>query len=211
MRSRRHLVIFAKAPALGRVKRRLAAGIGALAALRFQRDNTARLLRRVGTDRRWRCWLALTPDRSAAGPRFWRVPCRRIAQGSGDLGRRMARPFDRLPAGPVIVIGSDIPAIAGHHIAAAFRLLGDHDLVFGPARDGGYWLVGARRRPLPRGLFGTVRWSTAHALADTLANVPRRLRVGIAATLDDVDDERGYRRFIRRSASRPLDAPGAGA
>jgi rSAM/selenodomain-associated transferase 1 len=211
MRSRRHLVIFAKAPTLGRVKRRLAAGIGALAALRFQRDNTARLLRRVAGDRRWRCWLALTPDRYVSRPRFWRVLCRRIAQGDGDLGRRMARPFARLPAGPVIVIGSDIPAIARHHIAAAFRLLGEHDLVFGPAGDGGYWLVGARRRPLPRGLFAAVRWSTAHALADTLANVPQRLRVGIAATLDDVDDERGYRRFVRRSASRPLDAPGAGA
>jgi rSAM/selenodomain-associated transferase 1 len=211
MRPRRHLVIFAKAPALGRVKRRLAAGIGALAALRFQRDNTARLLRRVASDRRWRCWLALTPDRYAAGPRFWRVPCRRIAQGGGDLGRRMARPFARLPAGPVIVIGSDIPAIARYHIAAAFRLLADHDLVFGPADDGGYWLVGARRRPLPRGLFEAVRWSTAHALADTLANVPRRLRVGFAATLDDVDNEPAYRRFVRRSASRPSDAPGAEA
>jgi rSAM/selenodomain-associated transferase 1 len=210
MRPRRHLVIFAKAPILGRVKRRLAAGIGALAALRFQRDNTARLLRRVVADRRWHCWLALTPDRCAAGPRFWRVSCRRIAQGGGDLGRRMARPFARLPAGPVIVIGSDIPAIARHHIAAAFRLIGEHDLVFGPARDGGYWLVGARRRPLPRGLFAGVRWSTAHALGDTLANVPRRLRVGIVATLDDVDDEPGYRRFVRR-ASRPSDAPGAGA
>jgi rSAM/selenodomain-associated transferase 1 len=211
MRPRRHLVIFAKAPSLGRVKRRLAAGIGALAALRFQRDNTARLLRRVALDRRWHCWLALTPDRYASGPRFWPVPCRRIAQGSGDLGRRMARPFARLPAGPIIVIGSDIPAIAPHHIAAAFRLLGEDDLVFGPAKDGGYWLVGARRRPLPRGLFDAVRWSTAHALADTLANVPGRLRVGSAATLDDVDDEPAYRRFVRRSASRPSDAPGAGA
>ena len=192
MRPCRHLVIFAKAPALGRVKRRLAAGIGALAALRFQRDNTARLLRRVASDRRWRCWLALTPDRYAAGPRFWRVPCTRIAQGGGDLGQRMARAFARRRVGPVVIIGSDIPAITRPHIAAAFRLLGDHDLVFGPARDGGYWLVGARRHPLPRNLFGAVRWSSAHALADTLANVPRRVRVGIAATLDDVDDACGY-------------------
>ncbi len=181
MRSRRHLVIFAKAPMLGRVKRRLAAGVGALVALRFQRNNTARL-------------LPLTPDRYAAGPRFWRVPCTRIAQGGGDLGQRMARAFARRRVGPVVIIGSDIPAITRPHIAAAFRLLGDHDLVFGPARDGGYWLVGARRHPLPRNLFGAVRWSSAHALADTLANVPRRVRVGIAATLDDVDDACGYYR-----------------
>lgn len=210
MRARRHLVIFAKAPVLGRVKRRLAADIGALAAVRFQRASTALLLRRLARDRRWVCWLALTPDGAASGPRFWRAPARRIAQGGGDLGRRMARPFARLPptclpSGPVVVVGSDIPAITAAHIAAAFHLLGQNDLVFGPARDGGFWLLGARR--LPHGLFGRVRWSSEHALADTLGNVPRRLRVALAATLDDIDDGAAYRGWLKRSA----DAPAGGA
>jgi rSAM/selenodomain-associated transferase 1 len=205
MKARRHLVIFAKAPALGRVKRRLAADIGATAALRFQRASIARLLRRVARDRRWRCWLALTPDRAATGPRLWRPTCERIGQGGGDLGRRMARPFMCLPTGRIIIVGSDIPEITASHIAEAFRLLGRHDLVFGPARDGGFWLIGAQR--LPRGLFADVRWSSPHALADTLGNVPRRLRVAMAATLDDVDDGAAYRRWIRRSA----DAPAGGA
>jgi uncharacterized protein len=204
MRARRHLVVFAKAPQLGRVKQRLAAGIGALAALRFQRAATAHLLRRVAHDRRWCCWLALTPDRAAAGPRFWRVSCARIAQGQGDLGQRMARPFARLP-GPVVLIGSDIPEITASHIDAAFRLLGAHDLVFGPARDGGFWLIGGRR--LPRGLFAAVRWSSPHALADTLRNVPPRWRVARVATLDDVDDAAAYLSWLRWSA----DAPGGGA
>ena len=205
MIARRHLVVFAKAPVLGRVKRRLAADIGALAALRFQRAATARLLRRVAWDRRWRCWLALTPDRAASGPRIWRVPCRRVAQGGGDLGSRMARHLARLPAGPVVLVGSDVPEIGAAHIEAAFRLLGGSDLVFGPARDGGFWLVGARR--LPRRLFAGVRWSSEHALADTLRNVPRRLRVVMTTTLDDVDDGAAYRRWLRRSAN----APAAGA
>jgi uncharacterized protein len=200
---RRHLVIFAKAPALGRVKRRLAADIGALAALRFQRAATARLLRRVARDRRWRCWLAMTPDRAAAGPRFWPAACRRIPQGQGDLGRRMARPFARL-SGEVVLIGSDIPDIAATHIAAAFHLLGTSDLVFGPARDGGFWLIGGRN--LPRGLFAGVRWSSRHALADTLRNVPPRWRVAQAATLDDIDDAAAYRSWLRRSANAPAGA-----
>ena len=59
----------------------------------------------------------------------------------------MRRPPLGLPPGPVVVIGSDIPGITARHIAEAFRLLGRHAFVFGPARDGGYWLVGARRRP----------------------------------------------------------------
>jgi rSAM/selenodomain-associated transferase 1 len=200
MTPRRHLVVFAKAPVLGRVKRRLAAAIGPLAALRFHRDNTARLLNRLARDGRWQCWLALTPDHHAGGKRFWRVPCRRVAQGQGDLGRRMAGALTGLPTGPVVIVGSDIPDIEPRHIVAAFHTLGSCDLVLGPAEDGGYWLIGGRGRKLPRDLFAGVRWSTPHALADTLRNVPRRLRVGFAATLADVDDAAAYRNWLRRSA-----------
>jgi glycosyltransferase A (GT-A) superfamily protein (DUF2064 family) len=107
----------------------------------------------------------------------------------------MKRPFRLLPPGPVVLVGSDIPAMRPSHIARAFALLGRHDLVFGPASDGGFWLVGARRsRPLPRALFAKVRWSTAQALADTLATIPPDYSVGIADTLDDVDDADDLRR-----------------
>jgi uncharacterized protein len=155
----RHLVIFAKAPRLGTVKRRLAAGIGAVAALRFHRANTDALLRRLGTDPRWRCWLAITPDRFADGPRFWRHPAPRLRQGAGDLGARMERPLRVLPPGPVLIVGSDIPGIGPAHVAGAFRMLETRDFVFGPAPDGGYWLVGARGRRRPR-LFRDVRSPT---------------------------------------------------
>jgi rSAM/selenodomain-associated transferase 1 len=174
MAERRHLVVFLRAPRLGRVKSRLAVGIGALAALRFYRDSSAALLRRVARDRRWRTYLALTPDRATTRPLPWRVAASRHGQGTGDLGRRMARTFRRLPPGPAVIIGSDIPAIRPAHIAAAFKALGRHHAVFGPAEDGGYWLVGLRRRPsLPRTLFAGVRWSSADALADTPAGLPQ--------------------------------------
>jgi glycosyltransferase A (GT-A) superfamily protein (DUF2064 family) len=93
--------------------------------------------------------------------------------------------------GPAVLVGSDIPGLTATHIAAAFRLLGRHDVVFGPARDGGFWLVGCRHRAPD---FGEVRWSSRHALADTLANLPKSLSVGFAATLDDIDDGAAYRR-----------------
>jgi rSAM/selenodomain-associated transferase 1 len=209
MRPQRHLVIFAKAPRLGQVKTRLAASIGALAALRFHRCNTELLLRRLSRDRRWRCWLALTPDRCVVDPRVWGAPCQRIAQGRGDLGARMARPFRILPPGRILVIGSDIPDITPTHIVAAFRLLGRHRLVLGPAPDGGYWLLGAWSRALPDRLFAGVRWSTEHALADTLANLPRRMTAGFAPILADVDDAGAYarwRRRLRASANAPAGA-----
>ena len=71
---------------------------------------------------------------------------------------------------------------------------GRHDLVFGSTGDGGFWLVGARRLPRLPPLFGAVRWSSPHALADTLANLPRRISVGYAARLEDVDDGVAWRR-----------------
>lgn len=210
MRARRHLVLFLRAPRLGRVKSRLAAGIGALAALRFYRETSERLVRRLGRDRRWRCHLAVTPDRDRH--RFWPAGLERRGQGAGDLGRRMARIFAELPPGPVVIVGSDIPALAPRHVAAAFRALGNSEAVFGPAEDGGYWLVGLRRRPrLPRGLFERVRWSSRFALADTLASLPRGMSRAMLETLADVDDAASYRRWRKRLSAPASDAPGAAA
>ncbi len=188
----RHLVIYAKEPRLGAVKSRLARDIGAAAALRFYEDTLRALVARVARDVPWRCWLAVTPDSFArAARRQWRFLPREIGvigQGRGDLGARMARSFASLPPGPAVLIGSDIPAIDRAHIAAAFAALGRHDTVFGPAEDGGYWLVGQRRlRSLPR-LFARVRWSGPHALADTVANLAPGESHALVATLADVDD-----------------------
>lgn len=197
----RHLVVFTREPRLGRVKTRLAREIGALAALRFHRDTLNRLLRRVAGDPRWRLWLAVTPDRAVHAP-VWSHGARVIAQGGGDLGRRMARPLHRLPPGPVVIVGSDIPDADTPRIAAAFRALGRAAFVFGPAEDGGYWLVGAaRRRAVPRSLFRGVRWSGPHALADSLAGVPRGAAVAFVDTLADVDDAADWRRYRTRSAA----------
>src|SRR5262249_34703218 len=151
----------------------------------FQRVMLAMLLRRLGSDRRWRLRLAITPDRRAhyriGAPRGTTI----TGQGAGDLGERMRRTLAACPAGPVLLVGDDIPAVGRSHIAEAFALLERHALVFGPASDGGFWLVGAKRRPRLPPLFGTVRWSTEHALGDVLSNLPRRVSIGFAARLND--------------------------
>lgn len=89
--------------------------------------------------------------------------------------------------GQTVIVGSDIPALAASHVAQAFAALDRADLVFGPAGDGGYWLVGARNAAAARRLFQSVRWSGPHALADTLANAGDR-RVVLLQTLEDVDE-----------------------
>jgi uncharacterized protein len=187
------LILFFREPRLGAGKRRLARDVGAVAAVNFERVMLARSLRRLGRDPRWRLRLAVTPDRAI---RSWPGA---MTQGRGDLGVRMRRALTACPPGPKLLVGSDIPGLTATHIAAAFTLLGRHDVVFGPAIDGGYWLVGCRHRPPGFGPgFGNVRWSSPHALADTLANLPKSLSVGFAATLDDVDDGVAYRRVMQR-------------
>ncbi|MDP1967174.1 MAG: TIGR04282 family arsenosugar biosynthesis glycosyltransferase [Reyranella sp.] len=211
----RHLVIFARAPQVGRVKRRLASEIGVLAAGRFYRSILFEQIKRLTKDRRWTIWLFITPDTALNHP-AWRRVERRHPQGRHDLGRRMKLPFLSLPPGPVVLVGSDIPAMRPAHIARAFALLGRSDLVFGPATDGGFWLVGAKRvRPLPQTLFTGVRWSTPTTLKETLAGIPRHVSVALADTLDDVDDAAAYWRFrasssVRSDAKTGAQSPGAG-
>ena len=184
------MVVFARAPRLSAVKRRLGREIGARAALRFHLATLHRLLRVLTTDRRFRTVLAVTPDRA----RF-RLPLRvsRMPQGDGDLGARMDRAFRRFRHGRVALIGCDIPDAGVADLHAAFRALGRADAAFGPAADGGYWLVGmATCRPARP--FAAVRWSSEHALADTLRNFTGR-RVVMLRTLHDVDTAADLRRL----------------
>lgn len=184
------VVVFARAPRLGTVKRRLAASIGDRAALRFHRDTLLRLLRGLQADRRFRTVLAITPDRARM-----RLPLRvaMLPQGGGDIGQRMHRACRRFPRGRVAIIGSDIPDARPSDLATAFRALGRADAVFGPARDGGFWLVGLGPRR-PARPFASTRWSTGHTLADTLANFTGR-RVIRLRTLSDVDTVTEWRRY----------------
>jgi uncharacterized protein len=200
----KHLVIMAKSPQLGRVKRRLGRDIGGVAALRFYRFCLSHAVLRLARDPRWRTVLAIDPDRDIA--RIWPSQRRvaRLPQGQGDLDRRMQRLFVNLPPGPAIIVGSDIPTIRAHHIAEAFKLLGGGDAVLGPARDGGYWLVGLKRSPKVLRPFAGIRWSSPHALADTLKNLTGR-RVGFAATLSDVDTEQAWK--LERAHAARLVSP----
>jgi hypothetical protein len=187
------VIVFARAPRLGIVKRRLARGIGERAALRFHVSTLVALLRDLKACRRFNLVLAVTPDR-ARFPMPVRV--RRIAQGPGDLGSRMTRLLGQYRR--AALIGCDIPEAGADDVRAAFRRLGTADAVFGPAADGGFWLIalGPRR---PADPFGAARWSTRHALADTLDQF-RQHRVGFIRCLSDVDTVADYRRRSRRRA-----------
>jgi hypothetical protein len=205
MRGRPAVAVFLKVPRLGTVKSRLARGIGWAEATRLHRALSAALIRRLARDGRWRVTLWLTPR---AGLRHRDVPrlgLPRFDQGAGDLGARMARAFVHGRGRPIVLVGTDVPELTAAVVAQAFRLLRSNDAVFGPATDGGYWLVGLRGRRPP---FARVRWSTPHALADTRANL-KGARVALLDPLDDIDTPADYRRWRSRSRQGGLCRTGA--
>ncbi|MFD0860306.1 TIGR04282 family arsenosugar biosynthesis glycosyltransferase [Roseovarius aquimarinus] len=180
------LVIMLKEPRPGRVKTRLGREIGMTVAAWWFRHQTARLIRRL-EDPRWRLVLAVAPDRAGMESRVWPAHLPRVAQGRGDLGLRMARLLRGLGQGPICIVGGDIPGMTRAHVARAFAALGPHDAVFGPAPDGGYWLIGLKRSGgIPAGLLEGVRWSSEHALSDSMATLPGA-RIAYVDTLRDVD------------------------
>jgi len=182
------LVIFAKLPRAGAVKTRLARDLGWAEALRFYRHNLRSLIDEVAGDPRWHTSVAVSPDRAVAPHPVWNHPGVTLTpQGGGDLGARMDRVMRHRPTGPVIIVGSDIVGITRADIALAFSKLGEADAVFGPAPDGGYWLVGLKRRPSVPRAFDHVRWSTRETLFDTLKNLRGR-KIAMLGEKLDVDE-----------------------
>jgi uncharacterized protein len=183
----RHVIVFAREPRCGAVKSRLAADIGEGAAFAFYKTTLAGVLRRLACDGRWTTWLAVTPPRAARRPAAWQRGVAAFPQVEGDLGRRMAAALAAVPPGPALVVGSDIPDLGPRQVAAAFRALATHDAVFGPTVDGGYYLVGLAAGSRAIDPFGGVRWSSRHALGDTLANMSNDTTIKIIESLVDID------------------------
>jgi rSAM/selenodomain-associated transferase 1 len=200
----RTLVMMVKIPTAGRVKTRLAHSIGIGAATTFYRHATFSLATRLANPRRWFLVLAVAPD---AQMRSHALPSgtRRIRQGTGDLGQRLQRVFDDLPRGPTVVIGSDVPGISQVDIAHAFRILEGHEAVIGPSPDGGYWLIGLRRRPRRLKPFHNIRWSTHEARSGTLQNLAGS-RVGLVREMPDIDDGDDWRSLAAKRSRRIIAA-----
>ena len=204
------LIVFTRYPVAGETKTRLIPALGTDGAAACQRAMTEHLLERVCVN------FATTEIRytgtNEAHMRAWLGDgCLYAAQGEGDLGARMAQAFHHAfdhGCECVVIIGVDCPDISFGIVRGALDGLRTHELALGPAVDGGYYLIAARRdaaRALPA-LFDGVAWGGAEVYADTEANAQRLgLSTARLALLRDVDvpeDLPVWERAQRRKEAR---------
>lgn len=190
------LIIFAKAPIPGQVKTRLSPpltpdeaatlhGTFVLDALERSRDAAKQL--RLS----WNRFLACSPSPVHA---FFKVLEARhgvhlLPQIGDDLGARMSHAFQHvftLGYRYALLTGTDLPLLPGSSYGDAIKLLADHDVVLGPALDGGYYLIGLKR--LIPDLFADIPWSTNDVLSLTVQKAEALgLRTGLLPVCRDVD------------------------
>jgi len=184
--SQRALLIFTRNPEPGKCKTRLAASIGDEAALdiyRFLLRHTAAIARELnGVDT-----FVYFSDRPGDGS-FWdsSVFQYRLQKGE-DLGARMLKAFREafsMGYSEVVLIGSDLYDLSTADLEASFRELVGHEVVIGPASDGGYYLIGMKH-PIPA-LFKGKQWGKDSVLQDTLADL-EGFRSFLLPVRNDVD------------------------
>jgi hypothetical protein len=168
------LVLFARYPSAGACKTRLIPALGPEGAARLHRRLTERTVG-VLRDGGWRVTVAFTGADCDLFARWLGPEVELVRQVEGGLTERLLACLD--PA-PVIFFGADTPDLATHHVEAAVAALDHHDIVIGPAEDGGYYLIGMRQA-MPE-LLTDMPWSTERVLPETLARLER---MGIAPVL----------------------------
>jgi rSAM/selenodomain-associated transferase 1 len=201
------VAIFVRHPVPGRVKTRLALGMGAEAACELYR---AMVADSIATVRACGLPLFLFHDGQDADglPSEWIEAADTVFRQAGNsLGERMSAAFEWsffAGAEGVILTGSDIPGIDAGLLRSALESIEHHDAVFSPALDGGYCLVASKRGCFNSSIFQEIPWSTSRVLEMTVAACtahgvshcllePRR-------DIDTIDDLAAYCRRPSESA-----------
>ena len=189
------LLIFLKNAIEGKVKTRLAATLGDATALSVYTQLLAHTMR---------CTRTLQVDKAVCYSHYletadiWDEACytKQVQRGE-DLGARMENAFEAAFADgyeQVVIIGSDCLEISAEVIKAAFDRLGHCDVVFGPALDGGYYLLGTKSLCKP--LFRGISWSTGMVLEESMKVCSELgLETSLLPVLSDIDNEADLRRM----------------
>lgn len=168
--AKNHLIIFCKNPILGQCKTRLAASIGpekALKVYEFLLNHTAKITSELSAKR-----IVYYSQQIVQNDFFDPNHFEKALQRGDDLGARMAHALEQSfaqGAEKAMVIGSDLFDISAELIQQAFQALNTHQTVMGPAKDGGYYLIGMTQ--FNAEVFRNKNWGTPSVFSDTLSNL----------------------------------------
>ena len=191
--SRQQILYFVKYPEPGKVKTRLAQSVGFEEAARWYRtlaESNLSILARLPQPEFHITVTFDPPEAEDAMKEWFSGEHEYLPQAGEDLGERLANAFASVfhrGAQKVLALGSDTMGLEESHIQDAFRHLDARDVVLGPAKDGGYYLIGlSRPRPL---IFKEIPWSTPAVFETTLARIEELdLSCFLLPRLDDLDD-----------------------
>ena len=195
------VLVFQKNEVLGKVKTRLAVGVGEEQALEIYRQFLAKTYHAlsdvsVSITTYFSEFIPENPIHSAEN---------KLVQLGQDLGERMKNAFaENFESGmeKVVLIGTDCPSLEGIHLAQAFEALDQSDLVLGPARDGGYYMIGMKRRA--DFLFEGITWSTELVLSQTLALAAAQgMQTSLLPVLEDIDTLEDWERYCSQIGDMP--------
>jgi rSAM/selenodomain-associated transferase 1 len=184
------LLIFTKNPEAGKVKTRLAATIGNEAALAVYKQllsHTVEITNYLLVDK------FVFYSNHIDHEDIWVNDCyfKEVQAGAG-LGERMKNAFTSIfqkDYNKIVIIGTDCPGINAGIIMNAFAYLDSHDVVIGPAEDGGYYLLGMKQ--LYPELFENVNWSTSTVFDETTIKCAKLgLNCYLLPVLKDIDEEK---------------------
>jgi len=210
--TRNRLIVFTRYPEPGESKTRLIPALGPQGAADLHQKMTEHTL---SWARRWKGHCAGSLEvhftgKSEESFQEWLGPDLSFRpQSEGDLGARMHQAFRqafREGAEKVVIVGTDCPGLNENLTQEAFARLEQGDVVLGPAKDGGYYLIGLPR-PVEE-LFRRIPWGTGEVLAKTLETAQRLgLRVSLLETLDDVDRPEDLPIWEKFSSAPSLPSP----
>jgi rSAM/selenodomain-associated transferase 1 len=200
------LIVFAREPLPGKVKTRLAASVGDQIAADLYEDMlqavlaATRKLDDVETVVYWACEEEALPRLAE------KYHCSSRSQKIGDLGQRMLAAFEAMFAGGCqlcCIIGSDAPDMPRSYIREAYQLLATQqtDTVFGPSKDGGYYLLGMKQ-VWPR-LFRDIPWSSEDVLKKSLIiALDAGLTTALLPEWQDIDTVEDLQAFQNRTSGK---------
>lgn len=186
------LIVFSRYPEPGQCKKRMIPALGPEGAARLHREMasaTLQVAERIADSLAVEVRVRFTGADAISMAGCFGTQFVYEDQGAGDLGQRLERAVrESFQTGlcRVIVVGTDCPDLSADILHRAFDRLRDHDLVIGPASDGGYYLLGLSRHA--ESLFSGIAWGTSDVLMQTLKTALEfNLSVSLLPTLDDVD------------------------